>query len=93
MRRQRTGLTWIVLSWFALVLVGCSQVGTDAQPDTASAPAILTQPADQDVAEGQTATFAVVATGSQPLAYQWSRERRRDQRRGHGELQRRRQCG
>ena len=73
MRRQRTGLTWIVLSWCALVLVGCSQVGTDAQPDTASAPAILTQPADQDVDEGQTATFAVVASGSQPLAYQWSR--------------------
>ncbi len=37
----------------------------------ASAPAITAQPAAQTVTAGQTATFAVTATGSSPLAYQW----------------------
>jgi hypothetical protein len=37
----------------------------------ASAPAISTQPANQNVAAGQAATFSVVATGSSPLTYQW----------------------
>ena len=39
----------------------------------ASAPAITTQPADQSIHGGQTATFSVVATGSAPLSYQWRR--------------------
>ena len=39
----------------------------------ASAPAITTQPADQSIHAGQTATFTVVATGSAPLSYQWRR--------------------
>jgi len=34
-------------------------------------PAIQTHPADQTAYENETATFAVVATGSAPLAYQW----------------------
>lgn len=37
------------------------------------APAITQQPANVTVAAGQMATFAVVATGSAPLAYQWQR--------------------
>jgi pectate lyase/pectin methylesterase-like acyl-CoA thioesterase len=37
------------------------------------APAIVTQPADQTVAVGSTATFSVTATGAPVLAYQWSR--------------------
>ena len=37
------------------------------------APAIQTQPTDQAVAIGQTATFAVVATGTGTLSYQWSK--------------------
>ncbi len=36
-----------------------------------SAPVILTQPANQAVAPGKTATFSVVASGAQPLQYQW----------------------
>ena len=40
---------------------------------TASAPSITTQPADQSIHAGQTATFTVVATGSAPLSYQWRR--------------------
>ncbi len=35
------------------------------------APTITTQPASQTIAEGATATFSVVATGSAPLSYQW----------------------
>jgi hypothetical protein len=36
-----------------------------------SAPSITTQPANQTVNVGQTATFSVVAAGTQPLNYQW----------------------
>ena len=34
-------------------------------------PSITTQPVNQTVAAGQTATFTVVATGTSPLSYQW----------------------
>ncbi len=37
----------------------------------AVAPTITTQPTNQTVTAGQTATFAVVATGTAPLSYQW----------------------
>lgn len=37
----------------------------------ATAPTITTQPVNQAVAVGQTATFSVVASGSTPLYYQW----------------------
>src|SRR5258708_20887074 len=36
-------------------------------------PTITTQPASQTVAAGQTATFAVVASGTAPLSYQWQK--------------------
>jgi hypothetical protein len=39
-----------------------------------SAPAVTTNPADQSVTEGGTATFTVVATGTAPLTYQWRRD-------------------
>ena len=37
------------------------------------APTITTQPRSQTVTVGATATFSVVATGTAPLAYQWSK--------------------
>src|SRR4029077_7743916 len=37
------------------------------------APTITTQPANQTVTAGQTATFAAVATGTAPLSYQWQK--------------------
>src|SRR5437764_254458 len=40
---------------------------------SATAPTITTQPANQTVTVGQTATFAVVATGTAPLGYQWQK--------------------
>ncbi len=36
-------------------------------------PSIVTQPSDQTVPQGQSATFSVVASGSTTLAYQWQR--------------------
>ena len=37
------------------------------------APTITTQPANQTVAAGQTATFSVAASGTTPLTYQWQK--------------------
>jgi hypothetical protein len=37
------------------------------------APSITTQPSNQAVTVGQTATFSVVATGTAPLTYQWQK--------------------
>jgi hypothetical protein len=37
------------------------------------APSITTQPANQTVTAGQTATFSVVAAGTAPLSYQWQK--------------------
>ncbi len=39
----------------------------------AVAPAITTQPSNQTVTAGQTATFSVAASGSAPLTYQWQK--------------------
>ena len=39
----------------------------------AVAPAITTQPVNQMVTAGQTATFTVTATGTAPLSYQWNK--------------------
>jgi Immunoglobulin I-set domain len=39
----------------------------------ALAPTITTQPANQTVTIGQTATFNVIATGTAPLSYQWQK--------------------
>ena len=40
---------------------------------TTVAPTITTQPVNQTVTAGQTATFAVVAAGTAPLIYQWQK--------------------
>ena len=40
---------------------------------TPVAPGITTQPVNQAVTVGQTATFSVVATGTAPLTYQWQK--------------------
>jgi hypothetical protein len=37
----------------------------------ATAPTITTQPTNETVTVGQTATFTVVAAGTAPLSYQW----------------------
>ena len=39
----------------------------------AVAPAVTAQPADQSITAGQTATFSVTASGTDPLSYQWQK--------------------
>jgi hypothetical protein len=60
----------------SVLLGGCSSSsmsgsGTSGNNPTPTAPAITTQPTNQTVSAGQTATFSVVATGTAPLSYQW----------------------
>jgi hypothetical protein len=62
-------LYFIALS---LAMAGCGG-GTQASQTGPAAPAITSQPLDQTVIAGQAATFAVVATGSTPLSYQWQK--------------------
>lgn len=63
--------------------VGSSTIGASLDGKTKStvitvtasavAPSITTQPADQAVSVGQTATFSVAASGTAPLNYQWKK--------------------
>src|SRR5580704_3465477 len=57
----------------SLLLAGCSGVSTPGSGPTAAAPAIASQPPNQTVVVGQTATFSVIATGTPPLTYQWQK--------------------
>ena len=61
---------------FTVVVSNSAGAATSSEAQltvTASAEpaAIATQPADQSVTEGQTATFSLAATGTAPLRYQW----------------------
>src|ERR1700723_495270 len=62
-----------VLSILAVILgllnvAGCSAGFEGAKP---LAPLIISQPGNQTVTVGQSATFSVAATGTGPLTYQW----------------------
>lgn len=50
-----------------------SQQATLTVNSAGAAPTITTQPANQTVTAGQTATFSVVAAGTAPLSYQWQK--------------------
>ena len=54
----------------SLLLAGC---GASSPMVRITAPAISTQPSNQTVTAGQTATFSVTATGTAPLSYQWQK--------------------
>jgi hypothetical protein len=60
----------IVLA-LATVTSGCGSSNMTSVPS--QAPQILTQPANQNTRIGQTAVFTVVAHGTAPLSYQWSK--------------------
>lgn len=51
---------------------GSAGGGGTTPPPAPTPPTITGQPADATAAVGQTATFTVTATGTAPLAYQWS---------------------
>ena len=57
------------------VTVGTANVAgvNFAASTSTSAPTISTQPVNQTVTAGQTATFSVVAAGTAPLSYQWQK--------------------
>ncbi len=62
----------LVLTFELVVSDGQLSSSIDAVTVTLSSkPAITTQPSDQTVNLGQTATFSVTASGSAPLSYQW----------------------
>src|SRR2546430_11800661 len=60
-----------LLCAIGLVSAGCTGTVTSNPPPVA--PSITTQPMNQTVTAGQTATFMVVATGTAPLSYQWQK--------------------
>lgn len=55
------------------VLSGCAGQVSAKGGGTPQPPVITAQPANQTVVAGQSATFAVAATGTAPLTYQWQR--------------------
>src|SRR5215471_10432211 len=57
---------------FAIGIASAGCGGSVAGPK-AVAPSISTEPANQAVTVGQTATFTVAATGTAPLTYQWQK--------------------
>ncbi len=70
---SHTGFTFTPGSQTATVS-RANVTGVNFTDTTASAaPTITTQPGNQTVTAGQTATFTVVATGTAPLTYQWQK--------------------
>jgi hypothetical protein len=63
----------VLVALCTVSLAACvgSNSNSGTTPDTA--PTITTQPQSQTVTAGATATFSVVATGTAPLTYQWSK--------------------
>src|SRR5437763_15186381 len=54
-----------------LLIPGCGGGAASTPPSTA--PQIVTQPANQTVTAGQSATLSVTATGKAPLSDQWNK--------------------
>ena len=64
----------VILLGSALSFSGCAGlVSSGSEASQRVAPSITSQPANQTVRVGQTATFIVVATGTSPLSYQWQK--------------------
>ena len=70
---SNTGYTFTPPSQ-SITLSATNVTGVNFSANTVTAaPTITTQPANQSVLAGQTATFSVVATGTAPLSYQWQK--------------------
>src|SRR5580704_9347795 len=71
--RQYYGVLTFTLSTGSKTIVELSGSGTAASVSapTATMPAITSNPSSQTVTAGRTATFAVAATGTAPMTYQW----------------------
>ena len=55
------------------MLFACGGGSGSEPPPVSTTPSITTQPANQTVNVGQTATFSVTANGTAPLSYQWQK--------------------
>src|SRR5271156_2835544 len=62
---------WVAIAFSLFILSGCAGGFQGARPAAPIAPLVVTQPANQTVLVGQTATFAVTASGTGPMTYQW----------------------
>jgi hypothetical protein len=69
-RKLARGTPWMVI---AALFSACGG-GGGSDPMTNAAPTITTQPTNVAVTVGNTAKFTVVASGSEPLMYQWQRD-------------------
>jgi len=69
----RSFLTCAPLVCFGVLLTGCGAGSGSSTPPPSQAVVITTQPASQTVPIDRSATFTVVATGTPPVRYQWSR--------------------
>jgi hypothetical protein len=70
---SHTGFTFTPGSQ-SMAVNGANVTGVNFTATAAAvAPTITTQPVNQAVTAGQTATFAVVAIGTAPLSYQWQK--------------------
>jgi len=68
LRRLAWSLCFVALG---LVFSGCA--GSKTSVGGAIPPNIQSQPSNQTVIVGQTATFSVVVSGTAPLSYQWQK--------------------
>src|SRR5271154_2466891 len=67
----QSGMTFRVVVSNGVNPPATSNAATLTVNAAAAAPSITTQPTNQTVTAGGTATFTVVATGTAPLSYQW----------------------
>ena len=69
---NRLGLALLVLA-LTTVNTGCVGLASPAAKSAPGAPSITAQPISQTATAGKMASFAVAATGTAPLSYQWRR--------------------
>jgi photosystem II stability/assembly factor-like uncharacterized protein len=72
-RRLRLAAATAIATTLAALVAACGGSDAPAPVAAAVAPTITAQPAPVTVTEGSVANFAVTATGTAPLAYQWHR--------------------
>jgi len=70
LRRSIMLVCFLALS---LILAGCGSGASTNTRSNPTAPTIQSQPSNQNVIVGQTATFSVTASGTAPLGYQWQK--------------------
>src|SRR5205807_9965712 len=71
--KNESSRCWGCLLTLALLLCGCASGGSGGPKPIVQPPSITTQPTNEVVAVGQTATFSAQAGGTPPLNYQWSK--------------------